>query len=308
MHNLSVIICTHNPNIAAFERVLDSLKIQTLPQQQWELIIIDNNSVPEIGTRTDLSWHIDAVIIIEKQLGLIHARIRGTLAAKHEILVSVDDDTPLFPDYLENVARIFMEYPELGIVGGRTVPLFEKEPPLWLEEFYGCLAIRDLGDNQIIEQLHKDETVSKYPGCAPLLIAPRKSCMLAYIEYFRNNTVSQSLGRRGRALSSGEDNDINLFIYRSGYALGYFPELKFYHIIPGKRINTAYLSRLQQGINRTWVKVLENYHINPWKKIPVWTLLPRQIKAWFTYKAWKSDANYIRWKGACGTFRGLSEI
>jgi glycosyltransferase involved in cell wall biosynthesis len=308
MNKLSVIICTHNPGIPVLEKVLNSLKIQTLPQQQWELIVIDNNSDVKISSWADLSWHREAVVIEEQQLGLINARIRGTLAAQHEILVSVDDDTPLFPDYLENVARIYTDYPQLGIIGGRTVPLFDEEPPLWLEEFYGCLAIRDLGEVQIIEQLLQNEPLTQYPACAPLLIAPRKSCMLAYIEYLRGNTLSQGLGRRGRSLSSGEDNDINLFIYRSGYALGYFPELRFYHIIPEKRMKTMYLSRLQQGINRTWVKVLENYHINPWKKIPGWTVFPRQLKAWFTYRAWKNDANYIRWKGACGTFRGLSEI
>lgn len=304
---LSVIICTYNPKASILDRVLHSLKQQTLPLTKWQLIIVDNCSDNGIPAQCDLGWHPDYLLVREEKAGLIYARICGTLQAKHDILVSVDDDTPLFPDYLKNVQQIYLQNPDLGIIGGRTVPEFAVPPPAWIESFYSLLAIRDLGDKPIIEKLKKNEAIKHYPQSAALLIAPRKKCMLDYIEHFNTDSVSNSLGRKGDDLSSGEDNDINLFIYKSGYGLGYFPQLKFIHLIPDKRLQADYLARLQYSSSKTWIKVLSKYGISPWPKISKLTVGPRKIKAWISYRAWASSENYIRWRGACGTFEALAE-
>lgn len=304
---LSVIICTYNPKAHVLDRVLQSLRQQTLPFTEWQFIIVDNRSDNGVLAQCDISWHPDNQLVREEKAGLIHARICGTLHAKYDILVSVDDDTPLFPDYLENVKQIYRENPDMGIIGGRTVPEFAAPPPAWIKSFYSLLAIRDLGDQSIIERLKKTETIKNYPQSAALLIAPRKKCMLEYIEHFNSDKVSDSLGRKGNDLSSGEDNDINLFIYKSGYGLGYFPQLKFIHLIPENRLQAGYLARLQYSSSKTWIKVLNKYGINPWPKISKLTVPFRKIKAWLTYRAWSSPENYIRWRGACGTFEALAE-
>lgn len=305
---LSVVICAHNPNPGYLTEVLYSLQTQTLSKEQWELILIDNGSATPLRNLFDLSWHPQSRIVVEEKLGLVHARVRGVQEAQHDILISVDDDTPLFPDYLEHALRIYKTYPSLGIIGGRTVPKFEQTPPEWLPEFYACLAIKDLGDQPIIRQLKPGEEVKNYPESAALLIAPKRECMLKYIAYYQQSEDAQQLGRKGNDLASGEDNDINLFIYKSGYALGYFPELKFYHIIPAKRMSKKYLAKLQYSMNKTWVKVLALHGIYPWGKVPSYTVRLRKAKAWFTYRAWQSDKNYIKWRGACGLFEGLSAI
>ena len=308
MSSISVVICTWNPNQATLLRVIESLQKQTLSREKWELLIVDNKSSIEISSWLDLSWHKNSRIIREEELGLIHARIKGTIESKNDILVSVDDDTLLEINYLENVEKIYKKYPQLGIIGGKTIPIFKSPPPLWIKEFYGILAIRDLGECAIIDQLNNYEKILGYPNCAPLLIAPKKACMLNYIYFFNQNSYCKTLGRKGKNLSSGEDNDINLFIYKSGMAIGYFPELIFYHIIPESRLKVDYLSKLVFSSSVSWVKVLENHRINPFKKIPKWTVPFRNLKAWLSHKAWRSDADYIKWKGACGTFQGLSEI
>jgi len=37
---VSVIICTHNPRPDYLQRVLDALKAQTLPKENWELLLM----------------------------------------------------------------------------------------------------------------------------------------------------------------------------------------------------------------------------------------------------------------------------
>jgi glycosyltransferase involved in cell wall biosynthesis len=304
---LSVILCAYNPDKEIFEKVITSLSAQTLDFDYWELIIIDNNSTEPISEWLNLDWHPSGKIVFEAKPGLIRARNRGTIEAKYSCLISVDDDTPLFNNYLAEALKIFSSDPMLGIIGGRSIPVFLEEPPKWISEFSNLLAIRDLGDKEITEQIGADPATS-YPVCAPLLIAPRKKCMEEYSVFFEKSSISQNLGRKGSELTSGEDNDINMFIFVKGYKLGYFPSLKFYHIIPPFRTTKKYLSNMAYASNRSWVKMLTNHNINPWQKIGQNTVLLRQIKAFFKFKAWLNTPNYIRWRGACGLFKGLSEL
>ena len=45
---VSVVIPTHNPRMDYLRRVLEALRQQTLPCEQWELLFVDNNSQPEL--------------------------------------------------------------------------------------------------------------------------------------------------------------------------------------------------------------------------------------------------------------------
>jgi cellulose synthase/poly-beta-1,6-N-acetylglucosamine synthase-like glycosyltransferase len=41
---VSVVIPTHNPRMDYLARVLEALRAQTLPREQWEIIVVDNGS------------------------------------------------------------------------------------------------------------------------------------------------------------------------------------------------------------------------------------------------------------------------
>src|SRR5215216_3255811 len=98
---LSVIICTHNPRREYLERALAGLAAQTLPRDQWELVLVDNASNPPLEPWFDVSREPKPRLIQETQLGLTHARLRGVRESSGEIIVFVDDDNVLAPDYLE---------------------------------------------------------------------------------------------------------------------------------------------------------------------------------------------------------------
>ena len=300
---ISVILPTYNPNLCRLEQTLAGLKSQTLPVDLWELLIIDNNSPTPVEDVIDLSWHPQAKVISEPQQGLTYARVTGFRIAQADLVVLVDDDNVLANNYLEATVEIFNAHPAVGTMGGKSIPLFDGEQPGWLKEFYGNLALRDLGDQIILSSW--DFT---YPKASPIGagMAIRKDALKSYLE-----DIDLSLGsiadRQGNFLSSGGDNDIVLCILKSGWQAGYFPSLSLTHIIPKERVEVPYLARLINNTNKSWIQVLNKHQINPWKKIPAWTAGLRKIKAWFTYRAWLSELNYIRWSGACGTYDGLSE-
>src|SRR5437763_8595738 len=108
---ISVIICSHNPRSDYLDRVLKALNAQTVSVNAWELLLIDNASDGLLSSEVDLTWHPHARHVREEQLGVSFARRRGIEEAKADILVFVDDDNILDPDYLEVGLRIASDYP-----------------------------------------------------------------------------------------------------------------------------------------------------------------------------------------------------
>ncbi len=160
---VSVVIPTHNPRIDYLARVLEALREQTLDQSAWELVVVDNNSTKPLSSTTgprddgatgaktaeiDLSWHANARIVREERLGLTFARLRGFAEAKGGLIVMVDDDNVLAPDYLETAVRIAAEHPMLGVFGGKCLPEFEQQPEAWLEARGKGLGLRDRGERE----------------------------------------------------------------------------------------------------------------------------------------------------------------
>src|SRR5260221_7594577 len=137
----SVIICTHNPRPDYLRRVLDALRAQTLPKEQWELLLIDNASKEPLASTWDLSWHPHARQIREDELGLTPARLRGIKESQAEVLVFVDDDNVLAADYLSTALELSRSRPGVGALGGKIVGEFETKPDSWVEVMFGCLAI-----------------------------------------------------------------------------------------------------------------------------------------------------------------------
>lgn len=301
---ISVIICTYNPNLKRLDQTLSSLRQQSLDPLSWELIMVDNNSSNGFDAHLDLSSFPNSRIVREQRQGLTYARLKGFNEAKGDIIIMVDDDNILQSDYLQKTINLFKDHPHIGSAGGKSLPEFECDSPAWLNEFYGNLALRDLGDDIIITKWE-----NSYPNSAPIGagMAIRKLALRSYIDAMRSDK-SIITDRTDTSLTSGGDNEINIQILRSGWEIGYFPELVLRHIIPKERMQVQYLARLLRDTNRSWVQLLEKHHISPWKKINKQTLLPRKIKAYLTYKAWKNEVHFIKWQGACGMLEGRVKL
>lgn len=301
---ISVIISTYNPDANYFEEALKALRSQTYPLDHWELIIVDNNSTNDVLSKVDLSWHPHSLITQESKQGLTYSRVRGFSIAQGRIIILADDDNVLDPNYLAETALIFEKDASLGAIGGKSIPLFIVKPPTWLQEFYGNLAVRDLGNKILLS-----EWQNEYPSCSPIGagMAILKKALTAYINGIQHAKY-RITDRRKFNLSSGGDNEIVLQVLKSGWRIGYFPSLLLHHIIPPQRMEVRYLARLLNNTNKSWVQVLENNQINPWDGISKATLFARKTKAFFSHRAWQSKSNYVKWRGACGLFDGLATL
>jgi glycosyltransferase involved in cell wall biosynthesis len=240
---ISVIICTHNPREDHLRRTLDGLRKQTLPQDCWELLVIDNRSTAPLADRLDLAWHPAARVVREDELGLTPARLRGLTEARSDLVLYVDDDNVLAPDYLDQAVRIGREWPMLGAWGaGVLEPEFEVPPPEWTAPYHWYLAVhrieRDRWSNL------PDQNVFP-PGAGMVL---RKAAALECFREILGNPLRRSLDRRGDSLSSCGDGDLVWTMTEKGWGAGRFVCLKLVHLMAARRLEESYLERLITGM------------------------------------------------------------
>jgi glycosyltransferase involved in cell wall biosynthesis len=243
MATLSVIICTHNPRLDYLCRTLDALKLQTLDRDQWELLLIDNASDKSVETVCDISWHPEARCIREEQLGLTAARVRGIMEATGDLLVFVDDDNILAPDYLQQANGVPTLYPHVGVFGAGVVePEFETQPDPAAQPWLSLLALRGV-DRRLWTNNVADYSCAPYGAgiCVPRQVANR------YCQLLRELSTWNVLGRVGGTLFCGEDDLFSWLSIESDLGFGIFPELRVTHLISKERVRSDYLVRLVHG-------------------------------------------------------------
>jgi glycosyltransferase involved in cell wall biosynthesis len=242
MMDASVIICAHNPRQDYLRRVVDALRSQTLPLDQWELLVVDNASREPLASSLDLSWHPNGRHVAEKELGLTHARNRGACESTTDLLIFVDDDNVLDSAYLAEAVKIAKEWPELGVWGsGMTTPGFESEPADHLKDLIPYLALRT---SDAIYWSNVPSCVWATPWGAGLCM--RRQVADAYALHTAQ-TALQISGRTGNILLSGEDKEIAYIACGMGLGMAIFPSLKLLHLIPKTRVSEEYLLRLYEG-------------------------------------------------------------
>jgi glycosyltransferase involved in cell wall biosynthesis len=265
---LSIIICAHNPRVEYFDRVIKALKVQTLPMEQWELLLVDNASIQPLCEKVDLNWHFNARHIREDRLGLTSARLCGIQSSQSEVLVFVDDDNVLDSEYLEIVLRISKQWTMLGSWSGQTIPEFEEQPSDWTKPYWGYLAIREFDRDQWSNLYQNDIT----PYGAGLCV--RKIVAEEYLRLVNSDPKRMSLGRKGKIMLSGEDIDLAYTACDLGLGTGLFASLKLIHLMPAKRLSEEYLLKIVEGSTYSQV-ILDSFRdvIPPSRSLPSKLLL-----------------------------------
>jgi glycosyltransferase involved in cell wall biosynthesis len=252
----SIILCTHNPRLECLNAVLDSIKAQTLPKNQWELLLVDNASRERLETSLDLSWHPNARHVREDELGLTAARLRGIHESKAGSLVFVDDDNVLSPDYIAVSLALFQTHPWLGVIGaGILRPKFEKEPDPKFQRLLPYLAIRNVPRE--VWSNNPDDAAG-IPWGAGLCV--RRTIAFQYVDLVKKLNVNDCVGRRGSELTCGEDDLFSFVATFNGMGFGVFPELQITHMIPATRVSESYFLRLLEGhgFSHTMIRHLLN--------------------------------------------------
>jgi glycosyltransferase involved in cell wall biosynthesis len=269
---LSVIIPTHNPRRDYLERVLEALAGQTLDRSKCELVIVDNASSEMGDGRWEMGGIPNARIVREERLGLTNARLRGFAETKGEIIVLVDDDNVLAPDYLEQTVRIGKEHPQLGTWSGAIELVLEPGSPEPAEKLRGLLCERKV--ERALWSNDRSHFAATPWGAGECI---RRKVAEAYADKVAREPRRRQLDLQGTDLVYGGDTDIAYTGCEIGYAMGVFPELKVKHLTPPTRCTEKYLLKTYEA--RAYSEVLHGW-IETGKIPPQRTDLRGRLGAW----------------------------
>ena len=266
VNGVSIIVCCYN----SAKRIVPTLEhLQKIQSGgiSWEVILVDNNSSDNTAVVAAETWKKNPLVPIriveEKQPGLMHARIKGVGVSSYEILSFIDDDNWVDSKWIENVYRIFRNDNTVAACGGESIAEFENSPPQWFTKFQSSFAV---GRQQ--EHTGYVDVKKGYLWGAGLSI--RRT---AWTELFDSGFKSRLSGRKGTALTAGEDSEICLAFIRRGWKLWYDSSLKLRHYIPASRLSEEYVKKMYVGFGRAEM-ILSVYRnsISLQREKPYWWL------------------------------------
>lgn len=149
---ISVIIPTYNRSHMICDAI-DSLCQQDLPADDFEVLVVDNNSKDETKSVVEqyIAKHKEHKIryVFEERQGDYFARNRGAEEAEGKYLVFTDDDALFDTNYLSTILNLFETYPNVGVVGTRIVIKWEcGTPAKWIKPYeylLGAASLNSIG-------------------------------------------------------------------------------------------------------------------------------------------------------------------
>jgi len=282
---ISVIICTHNPRRDYLERALGGLRGQSLATNAWELLLVDNASAEPLSAALDLGWHPHTRLVREERLGLTPARLRGIAESAAPLLVYVDDDNVLAPDYLAAALAVREKHSLLGAWSGQVLPEFEVPPPPGLEPWLRLLCLRPL--TRECWGNHTD--TGRFPFGAGMCV--RRVVAERYAQALRADPARLALDRTGDLLYSSGDLDVGMTAVALGLGNGLFPQLCVTHLIPERRLEEAYLLKLARDGAASYEVFRRVWGLES----PAASRADRMVA---TYKLWRASARQRKFNRA----------
>lgn len=245
---ISVILCTYNPDKAIIERVLAHLAQQTLPQDRWELLLVDSVSTNSVPAGLDLSCFRNGRLITMKEPGLTPARAAGGKAAKGELLVFVDDDNLVAPDYLDQCGKLAEEFPGIGVFSASIEAELEAPASLPMAPYWSYLAVRPL------ERDYWANVPAPHVWPIGAGMGVRRAVMEHYLDSLARDPRRKKFDRIGQSLEASGDSDIGAASFDLGMGCGAFRALQLKHVIRKHRLEPQYLGRLVRSVSRSGVR------------------------------------------------------
>lgn len=270
----SVIIPTFN-RVDNLNTCLNYLRQVDPPKFDWEIIVVDNGSTDNTSdvVKNFQIQNKRIKYLYEGRPGQHIAWNTGCEEAVGEILCYIDDDSFVQPTWLKAIEESFSD-PEVVLVGGPCVPLYEDKPPVWLEYFWSVDR-----NGKVLHQLSLIDLGHKKKIIDPMLVF---GCNFSIRKeyYIRVGGSAPDIMPPCKEMFQGEgESAVARMISNLGFKAMYSPEAKIQHLVSKSRMTLDYFlhNARYKGIGKSFTELrmknkIENYsssqnHYTVWSKI-----------------------------------------
>ena len=138
MIRISLVIPTHN-RAAQLVAALESVVRQDLPRDEWECVVVSNNSTDDTEARfaAFAAAHpgCGLRLVAEEGPGVSYARNRGLREAQAPLVAFIDDDERVNEGFLRAYLEFFETRPGAVVAGGRIVAEYPAGRPAWMSKY-----------------------------------------------------------------------------------------------------------------------------------------------------------------------------
>lgn len=231
---LSIAVCTRNRE-DVLPKCLYSLADQTLTNELFEVLIVDNNSTDDtkkIANDFCQKYNNFRYVFEEKQ-GHSQARNRAISEAKGKYLAYVDDDAIADRDWAISILNCFMQT-DADVVGGSVKPFIDSEKnPLFFN-----IATHDFD--------HGNERKRMTPPGFDFGFSTCNICFKKSL-FDEVGLFSENFGIVNGKLQMGEDSEMGYRLLKAGKIFYYEPKMKVRHKLRPKELE--FIGSLKRSYN-----------------------------------------------------------
>jgi cellulose synthase/poly-beta-1,6-N-acetylglucosamine synthase-like glycosyltransferase len=232
---ITVAICTWN-RAGELTEAVKSVADQ-MTSTPFEILVVDNgstDSTPRVVAR--LSEELPNLrCVVEPVQGISRARNRALHAARAPVVLYLDSDARAEPGWLQAYVDALAKHPDAACIGGPVRLRWGRTPPSWLpwvaRVYYGAY---NLGAETHL--LANGEPLRN------MNMVLRRDAALAVGGY------DASLGRRGRSLRTGEEDELLDRLRNAGHRVYWIGNAWINHSVPPDRVSIRWLLR------RAWMQ------------------------------------------------------
>ena len=225
MIRISLVIPTHN-RAAQLVAALESVVRQDLPRDEWECVVVSNNSTDDTEARfaAFAAAHpgCGLRLVAEEGPGVSYARNRGLREAQAPLVAFIDDDERVNEGFLRAYLEFFETRPGAVVAGGRIVAEYPAGRPAWMSKYVEMPIANPMDFGERVRPF----PAGRVPGGGNM--AFRRAGLAGY------GGFDPTLGRVNGELIGGEENDFFERLLLGGETIWYVPGAVMAHQSAGE--------------------------------------------------------------------------
>lgn len=244
-----------------------SLLNQTLPKNDYEIIIVDNASTDGTSDYVNLEFlpATNFKLILEPVPGISRARNRGLAESQGRFVAFTDDDAVVGPNWLKNILNAFEHDSCPACVGGKVEAVLEGGRPSWLTaDMMDFLAVLDLPMGKTI-------------------LSEAQYVVGVNMAFDKEKIEDPNFFNESFKKYNDEIFVMNKIRESDGKIL-YDPEILVKHRIPRERLSWKWFMKrwFWQGASNAYLDIYEKKHLRSKRFFLSYEKIPKIAKEWFS--------------------------